>query len=783
MSSSKPAKSQHPSAKAIIDVDVVKVHPDHPEGKGGLDDVLTLATGQPLAVEGCTLESTSLNSLLSVQASSRIFSAIIEAGTFKLQYANPAFCRLTGLKTPSTNGAGKSAQRLTEVLAPCQATPGAGTQTLEQLYRRYLLYQIFQQLYRLDIPGLQVLTDPLLFNLNPANSRYSHWIEFWFTSPPLKITRIDPNIDEFADLELQYLPFAEQQLLTEPAKLTQLSQRLRLENYQVEGLILLEGKDVTRAEWSRRITELLINRDSILQCHKFRKLTQGLCSLFQAQHCFLLRIKGKEAQVFIDKIGDPQDSLLYSLDTLGRSCIIQATEINQVLNIPDFWQVAETDCDLHFKQLGVRSLLLLPLVVHTGTSQSTSEEVLGVIGVTSDRIHHFNTIDCQQATQLVPAFTAALSHAIQQRFTNLRNIHPAVAWKFMQEAERRSWGLPPETIAFDDVYPLYGISDIRGSSEERNRAIQNDLLAQFELGLKIVETAYQSQETAFTQQLCQDLRDYIALIQEKVTVEMEVQAAEYLKQEVEANFDYFCQCGEEAEAAVFAYQAACDNEHGCIYEARSRYDQMLQVISFHLQATWEWWQERMQNIIAHHCDFEITDGIDHMLYVGATIDPKFTHFHLKSLRYEQLRAICDCARMILKLQAESEKMLGLAHLILVQNSTIDIYHNETTEKLFDVRGSRDIRYEIVKKRIDKAVDKETKTRITQSGMLTVVFSTDEEWQEYRQYLNYLMREGWIESDITLGFIEPLQGVSGLRFAQVKVIPGTPLSQTAEKSST
>lgn len=783
MSSSKPAKSQHTSAKAIIDVDVVKVPSHHPESKGGLDDALTLGTGQSLALEGCTLESTSLKSLLSIQASSRIFSAIIEAGTFKLQYANPAFCQLTGLKISPNNGAGQSVQRLTEVLAPCQVTPGAGTQTLEQLYRRYLLYQIFQQLYRLDIPGLQVLTDPLLFNLNPADSRYSHWIEFWLTSPPVKITRIDPKIDEFADLELQYLPFAEQQLLTEPAKLTQLSQRLRLENYQVEGLILLEGKDVTRTEWSRRITELLINRDSILQCHKFRKITQGLCSLFQAQHCFLLRIKGKEAQVFIDKIGDPQDSLLYSLDTLGRSCIIQATEINQVLNIPDFWQVAETDCDLHFKQLGVRSLLLLPLVVHTGTSQSTSEEVLGVIGVTSDRIHHFNTIDCQQATQLVPAFTAALSHAIQQRFTNLRNIHPAVAWKFMQEAERRSWGLPPETIAFDDVYPLYGISDIRGSSEERNRAIQNDLLAQFELGLKIVETAYQSQETAFTQQLCQDLRDYIALIQEKVTVEMEVQAAEYLKQEVEANFDYFCQCGEEAEAAVFAYQAACDNEHGCIYEARSRYDQMLQVISFHLQATWEWWQERMQNIIAHHCDFEITDGIDHMLYVGATIDPKFTHFHLKSLRYEQLRAICDCARMILKLQAESDKMLGLAHLILVQNSTIDIYHNETTEKLFDVRGSRDIRYEIVKKRIDKAVDKATKTRITQSGMLTVVFSTDEEWQEYRQYLNYLMREGWIESDITLGFIEPLQGVSGLRFAQVKVIPGTPLSQTAEKSST
>ena len=65
-----------------------------------------------------------------------------------------------------------------------------------------------------------------------------------------------------------------------------------------------------------------------------------------------------------------------------------------------------------------------------------------------------------------------------------------------------------------------------------------------------------------------------------------------------------------------------------------------------------------------------------MIYVGKSINSKFNQFYLSSLRYEQLRGICDCARTALGLKAESEELiLGVAHLVLVQNYTIDIYHN------------------------------------------------------------------------------------------------------------
>jgi hypothetical protein len=188
----------------------------------------------------------------------------------------------------------------------------------------------------------------------------------------------------------------------------------------------------------------------------------------------------------------------------------------------------------------------------------------------------------------------------------------------------------------------------------------------------------------------------------------------------------------------------------------------------------------MQQIIPHYCDVESTDGINHMIYVGESVDSKFSVYHLRSLRYEQLRAVCDCARTAFNFQTLYNTQLEVTHLVLVQDLTVDIIHDENTEKLFEVRGTRDIRYEIVKKRIDKAVDEEARTRITQPGMLTLVYSTEEEWAEYQQYLRYLSREGWVESEIQLGTVEPLQGITGLKFARVRVLPAPDFSlDTAE----
>jgi hypothetical protein len=394
--------------------------------------------------------------------------------------------------------------------------------------------------------------------------------------------------------------------------------------------------------------------------------------------------------------------------------------------------------------------------------------MVGLVGLASSKPYAFDQADCSRATTLIPALTAAMRHSVQDRFTN---IHPSVRWRFEQEAERLSLGLPPAPVVFESVYPLYGISDIRGSSDERNRAIQKDLLSQFCLALAVVEAAGEAVSNALVGQLALDLADHITALEDGVTVDSEVTLLRYLQGEVELHFEYFAQHSAEAETAIARYKATIDPDHACVYTARAVYDQTIGHINGLLRDTWNHWQQSMQAITAHYCDLEATDGIDHMIYAGKAIDTSFTEFQLKSLRYEQLRAVCDCARKGFALKATYDTDMTITHLVLVQAFTVDIVHDETTEHLFDVRGTRDTRYEIVKKRIDKACDAETGGRITQPGMLTVVYSTSEEWQEYERYLRYLHREGIVDSVVEQGTVEPLQGVNGLKFARVQVKPG------------
>ncbi|NJK67627.1 MAG: GAF domain-containing protein [Microcoleus sp. SU_5_3] len=779
MSTSKSSSHQNNnnSVKAVVSKDIAPADPgiDSLQNELNMEQLLqALAAGvptQPADIERLKTGKQDLQWLFQFLGNRRVLIAVIEPGTFALRYANAAFCRLAGWEgTPLGNGQIGGLFAGMGITLPELFEEWDG-KTAEKLYRRHLLHWVFKQSYKIDLEVLRVLDEPVMAAVKSRVHPEPRFVEFWLGSEQLKIDRIDPKIDEFADLHLKLMPVSERESwLMQPNQLEILADRLQLDNYRIEGLLVLEGFDVTVQEQIRQLTQLLIDRDSMLRPDKFERIDGCLRSLFNANGTLLLRPDGEQVQILVAKDGQHLPPVVYPINSLEGSHFLKATAANQVWNVSDLRRECETECDRNLRKMGVRSMLLIPLVVKTVTREGSGQRILGVVGLLCDRPNHFNSVDSQHAQELIPAFVAALRQAMQQRFSHIHNIHPAVEWRFVQEAERRSWGLPQETIVFADVYPLYGISDIRGSSDERNRAIQTDLLAQFRLGLAIVDAVCATQNTHLGQQLRLDLLDYINHLKEKVTVDMEVRATEYLREHLEVYFDYFVQCGPQVQEAVEAYREACTNEHNCVYGDRTRYDQMLNLISTQLQETWTRWQERMQEIIPHYCDIECTDGMDHMIYVGKSIDSRFSQFHLHSLRYEQLRAICDCGRTVFRLEADSQINMELAHLVLVQNTTIDIFHNENTEKMFDVKGTRDIRYELVKKRIEKAIDKDAQERITQSGMLTVVYSTEDEWEEYEQYLRYLSREGWVESKIQTGMVESLQGVSGLKFARVRILP-------------
>ena len=103
------------------------------------------------------------------------------------------------------------------------------------------------------------------------------------------------------------------------------------------------------------------------------------------------------------------------------------------------------------------------------------------------------------------------------------------------------------------------------------------------------------------------------------------------------------------------------------------------------------------------------------------------------------------------------------------------------EKRFDVDGTYNARYEVVKKRIDKANIKGTKERITQKEKITIVYSHKDEETEYLKYIKYLQFKKILEPTIEQFEVEELQGVSGLRAIRVKVVNDTLNSETKNYS--
>jgi hypothetical protein len=80
----------------------------------------------------------------------------------------------------------------------------------------------------------------------------------------------------------------------------------------------------------------------------------------------------------------------------------------------------------------------------------------------------------------------------------------------------------------------------------------------------------------------------------------------------------------------------------------------------------------------------------------------------------------------------------------------------------------DIRYEIVKKRIDKAVVQGTTERVTQPGQIAIVYSQPGEALEYWAYIEYLQSLGYLTGNVENLELGELQGMQGLRALRVKV---------------
>ena len=177
----------------------------------------------------------------------------------------------------------------------------------------------------------------------------------------------------------------------------------------------------------------------------------------------------------------------------------------------------------------------------------------------------------------------------------------------------------------------------------------------------------------------------------------------------------------------------------------------------------------MQKLLPHYFEIYKTDGVEYNIYLGQSIleHGKFLDYHLKDFRLWQLVSLCEATRLVEREARRFPTPLSTAQLIFVYNSPISIRFR-MDDKRFDVDGAYNVRYEIIKKRIDKATIKGTDERLTQKGKIAIVYLHEKDHREYLDYIGYLIDKGYVSPEVEELELNRLQGADGLKALRVTV---------------
>ena len=177
-----------------------------------------------------------------------------------------------------------------------------------------------------------------------------------------------------------------------------------------------------------------------------------------------------------------------------------------------------------------------------------------------------------------------------------------------------------------------------------------------------------------------------------------------------------------------------------------------------------------QQMYPHFFERYKTDGVEHNMYIGEAItkEDSFDNIYLYNLRLWQLQVMCEMENEFYNNQHEYPMSLDVTSMILVFNQPLSIRFR-MDEKRFDVDGTYNARYEVVKKRVDKAFVKGTTDRITHKGKITIVYSQKEDEQEYMRYVKFLQSKHVLGDEVEILELEDLQSVTGLRAIRASIL--------------
>jgi hypothetical protein len=631
----------------------------------------------------------------------------------------------------------------------------------------FILKKFYNIQQQMDYPVVHIVADPE----TGLDRHYQFHLDFRFVEVSAIKKPPEPSPEE------------RQYILDHISQPEALKELIPPDNFILSGFTVVQAVEVTQGQVVSALERELIDQDSIVTGTGFLRLQERLRTLFgkpdllaglnALQHDRLLLMN---AGCCADHNCFFGDSRQLTLRELQGSLFEEAQKSEAIISIPDLPN--ETRYIPRREEIlaeGVGSVLIAPL--------HYQGRLMGTITLKSLKPNDFTAADIFRLTQLQPLFSLAIKNALDEMDHRVQAIikekctaiHPSVEWRFRQVAHdylmERQAGRQSEIepIVFKNVYPVYGATDVRGSTDERNRAIQEDLREHLCLAREVVARAAEISPLPILSELITRIGNLDNRLATGLGTGDEYMVVTFLSRDVETVFDDLENLGPDVAQAVANYRAKVDPALGTVYQSRRKFEVSVSRLNERLAAYLDWEEANLQASFPHYFERHRTDGVDYTIYLGASLveDGRFNQLYLKNLRLWQIMVACGLAWHTEELKQELEFPLDTAHLILVQDSPLSIRFRYD-ERRFDVDGAYDIRHEIVRSRLDKAVIKGTGERLTQPGRVAIVYSQPAERLEIRRHLDYLRGEGFLNHDEERLELDEMPGVQGLRALRVGI---------------
>ncbi|MGQ1786656.1 GAF domain-containing protein [Saccharicrinis sp. GN24d3] len=555
------------------------------------------------------------------------------------------------------------------------------------------------------------------------------------------------------------------------------NQVIPLDNFEITGFMRFKYNNITREHVISELKSDLLNKNTILSYDGYHRIQEKIRSLMDNP---LVRFglasmsetnNHEEHKNFLWKPIIPHDDFKHK-DYEG-SMYEQAYIERRIILTSDLKEVKQTRLTKTLLDNGISSYAVVPLVIE--------KKVVGMLEFGCALPGALSMIQLKMLYDLFPVFALAIQRSqeewddkvrafIQEEFTA---IHPTVEWRFREAASKilnsTDGNTSVDPILFSDIVPIFGASDIRGSSLERNNAIQADLSEQLEWAYDVLQIEKQVREIPLLSDISYKIRTHLKTIRQGLKAGDEVSIVEFLKHEIDPFLLLIKERDPELTGPIDKYFNMLDPELGVLYKKRKAFEDSLTLINDNVTEIIDKEQEKAQDVFPHYFEKYRTDGVEYNGYLGQSLVKNLTYndMYLKNIRLWQLLVKVKIARRIREIQPELKIKLDITQLVLVHSNPLSIAFRQD-EKKFDVAGAYNIRYEIIKKRIDKAMVKGSNERLTQVGKIAIIYSHADEIAEYKRYIEYMMAQGYLKGVVEELELEDLKGASGLRALRVEV---------------